>query len=281
MKFIGNERIVNILKKSIEKDQIFHAYLFSGPSNLGKKTLALKFAQDLQCSDNDLHILDKNSPIKIEEIRDLQHKLQLSSQSKYKIAIINDAALITQEAANALLKTLEEPVRNTILILITQNKEKIIPTITSRCIIYNFNLVTQKQINNLIQEFNLTPKEKEQILTLSCGRPGIALALVQNKKALLNRRKFLSNFNRLLQSDINTQFLFVEKIFKQDLNKTINIWLSWFRDLLLIKSSNHDLVLNQANLPELKQISAKYSSKKIIDFIDYLKNLNQQIPFVN
>lgn len=283
MQLIGNERIQEAIKKSVQNHQFFHAYLFSGPANLGKKTLALEFANLLKCSKNDIHILEKNSAIKIDEVRDLQHKLLLSSQSEFKIMIIDDAANITNQAANALLKTLEEPTKNTVIILITANKSKVLPTIISRCINYEFNLVSKEKINLLLSKYNLTESEKNQILHFSQGRPGIARALANNKNGILARQKFISNFSNLLNSDINTKFLFVEKIYKEskeNFNKIINLWTSFFRDCLLLKSNNLDLILNQANLNELKQFSSKYEKTKIIDLINYLKEISNA-PVIN
>lgn len=283
MEIIGNEKIQETIKKAVFKQQISHAYLFSGPENLGKKTLALEFAKLLNCSKNDIHILEKNSAIKIDEVRDLQHKLQFSSQSEFKIAIIDDAAFITNEAASALLKTLEEPAKNTVLVLITSNKKKILPTIISRCINYEFNLVSQEKINKLLNNFNLTEPEKNQIIKFSQGRPGIAKALAKNKNAILLRQKFISSFFKLLNSDINTKFLFVEKIYKEskdNFHKIINLWLSFFRDILILKSNNFNLILNQANFTELKNFSSKNGQKKITELINYLKEINNT-PNIN
>lgn len=277
MKIIGNERIEEAIQKSAQNHQFFHAYLFSGPANLGKKTLALQFAELLKCSKNDLHILEKNSAIKIDEVRDLQHKLLLSSQSEFKILIIDDASNITNQAASALLKTLEEPTKNTVIVLITSNKSKVLPTIISRCINYEFGLVSKEKINLLLDDFNLSEQERNQIVQFSQGRPGIAFALANNKKGILARQSFISNFSNLLNSDINSKLIFVEKIYKEskeNYNKIINLWTSFFRDCLLLKSNNQELILNQANLNELNQYSKNNSKEKIINLINYLTEIN-------
>ena len=97
MNIIGNETIQESLQKSVDNNRVFHAYLFSGPKNLGKMTLAQNFIKNLDSSPNDIYTLEKDSAIKIKEVRELQKKLQLTSHSKYKIALINDAALISKE----------------------------------------------------------------------------------------------------------------------------------------------------------------------------------------
>jgi len=239
--------------------------------------LALQFAELLKCSKNDIHILEKSSAIKIDEVRDLQHKLLLSSQSEFKIMIIDDASNISNQAASALLKTLEEPTKNTVIVLITSNKSKVLPTIISRCINYEFSLVSKEKINILLDDFNLSEQERNQILQFSQGRPGIALALANNKKGILARQSFISNFSNLLNSDINSKFIFIEKIYKEsreNYNKIINLWTSFFRDCLLLKSNNQELILNQANLNELKQYSKNNSKEKIINLINYLTEIN-------
>lgn len=282
MEFIGNDIIWEAIKKSVAKQSILHAYLFSGPANLGKKTLSLEFAKLLGCSNNDLHLLEKNIVIKINEIRDLQHKLQLSSQSKYKVAIIDDASFIGDAAANALLKTLEEPAKNTILILITANKNKILPTIQSRCQNFDFNFASQDNIKKLLAAFNLTSAELNQITKLSMGRPGLAYILAKNKNSIIQRQNFIKLLFQILNSDINTKFIFAEKMFKQkeQFHKIINLMLSFFRDSILMKSNNQNLIINQNNLSELKNFCQKYKINKIIKLIKYLQEINQA-PIIN
>ena len=167
---IGHQKIINFLDKSIEREKISGAYLFCGPENAGKFTVALDFANKITGGNNqavnpDIIIIApeveekkgvvKKKDIKIEQIRDLQHSLSLSSYlGKYKVAIINDADFLTVSAQNALLKILEEPPENCVLILISHNREKIISTVQSRCLIKNFNLTADDMKKTTLAERN-------------------------------------------------------------------------------------------------------------------------------
>lgn len=118
-------------------EKLSHAYLFVGKKNLKNK--ALKFAKKIQDNLPDLHILEAEKSIKIKQVRELQRLLSLKPYSgKYKIAIIPEAHLMTTEAQNALLKTLEEPSGQAILILTSPSEFLLLPTIISRCQIKRF-----------------------------------------------------------------------------------------------------------------------------------------------
>jgi len=171
MRIIGHQKIINYLDRSIEKDKISQAYLFCGPAHLGKFSLALEFAKkvtgELDKKINpDIIIISpetgekdgkiKKKDIKIEKIRELQQALSLSAYfGKYKVAIIDEAEKLTNASQNALLKTLEEPPQKTVIILITENVDKIIPTVKSRCVIKKFGLAKKKEIvDSLVAETN-------------------------------------------------------------------------------------------------------------------------------
>lgn len=128
--------MLKVLEKQIAKNRLIHAYLFVGSKYQDKLAEALEFANYLKISDTDLLIINNSASetIKIEEIKEIQHALSLKPyQSNFKLAVINHADRMTSEAANSLLKTLEEPPGKSILILISSNEENLLPTIVSRC----------------------------------------------------------------------------------------------------------------------------------------------------
>ena len=197
---IGHQHILNYLKNSIESKRISHAYLFEGSEHLGKKTVALWFAKLLGCESPDITeitIREDKKEISIEQIRELRRYLSLSPHSSpYKIAIIDSAEKMTDEAANALLKTLEEPRGNAILILISSVPSSLPETILSRCENIKFRGGSLDKISN-----DFIKKEHLDVL----------------------------------QGSINDIFRYLEKIPKEgsEALNLLNSWLFWFRDLLI------------------------------------------------
>lgn len=166
---IGQEHIVKTLKNAIEMERITHAYLFTGPRGTGKTSTAKIFAKALNCAEGptitpcgecvsclavkngsamDVIEIDAASNRGIDEIRDLREKVKyLPSQGRYKVYIIDEAHMLTTEASNALLKTLEEPPSHTIFILATTEPNRILGTIISRCQRFDFKRLTVSQLS--------------------------------------------------------------------------------------------------------------------------------------
>jgi len=156
MSIIGHQKIIKYLDKSIKKNDISHAYIFSGPAHLGKFSLALEFAKKITGGMDDKKINPdiiiispeieekdgkiKKKDIKIEKIRELERELSLSAYfGKHKVVIIDEADRLSRASQNALLKTLEEPPQKAVIILVVENINKIIATVKSRCVIKKFN----------------------------------------------------------------------------------------------------------------------------------------------
>jgi DNA polymerase-3 subunit gamma/tau len=131
---VGQEQLVTLLSNSISQKKISHAYLFCGSRGTGKTTVARIFAHDIGCNPEDIIEIDAASNRGIDEIRELREAVRTSPfSSPYKVYIVDEAHMLTKEAANALLKTLEEPPSHVIFILATTDPEKLPQTIVSRC----------------------------------------------------------------------------------------------------------------------------------------------------
>lgn len=166
---IGQEDIVRTLDNAIKSGQIGHAYLFSGPRGVGKTSIARIFAyriNGIEYTDGSMPVdiieIDAASNRKIDEIRDLREKVKiLPVELKYKVYIIDEVHMLTKEAFNALLKTLEEPPAHVIFILATTELEKLPETIVSRAQRYNFKYASESEIVNHLS--NISVKENIQI----------------------------------------------------------------------------------------------------------------------
>ena len=170
----GHDNIKNILSNNINTKNILHSYLFIGEDGIGKKMLAKEFAKAILCTSENNRpcnickscvefntnnnanfnlINEEGSAIKIEQIRNVQIKIaEKPINSNYKVYLINDAELMTQEAQNCLLKTLEEPPEYIVIILITSNENKVLNTIKSRCMKLYFNNLDKNSVKKVLTE---------------------------------------------------------------------------------------------------------------------------------
>ena len=194
-KIIGQDHIVKILKAQIESGNIGHAYLFCGARGTGKTSAAKIFAKAINCltpkngspcgscevckalgtgSNMDILEIDAASNNKVEEVRDIREKVQYPPVSgRYKVYIIDEVHMLTDSAFNALLKTLEEPPRHAVFILATTEVYKLPATILSRCMRFDFKLVPQKTIANLLKDiFNDIGKPYEEAAVQEIARAG-------------------------------------------------------------------------------------------------------------
>jgi len=141
----GQAHVVEVLEAAIAKGSIAHAYLFSGSRGTGKTSVARIFARELGVSDKDLYEIDAASNRGIDDIRELRESVHtLPYESPYKVYIVDEVHMLTKDAFNALLKTLEEPPAHVIFILATTERDKVLPTILSRCETYNFKQPSRK-----------------------------------------------------------------------------------------------------------------------------------------
>lgn len=148
---LGQDHIVKVLKGAISLGNISHAYLFYGPRGTGKTSIARIVAKELGTKDHDIYEIDAASNRKIEDIREVRESVRtLPFDSKYKVYIIDEVHMLTKEAFNALLKTLEEPPEHVIFILATTELNKVPDTIVSRCQVFTFSKPTISVLKDLV-----------------------------------------------------------------------------------------------------------------------------------
>ncbi len=286
MIFVGNKKTVSFLQKSLEKGALNHAYIFSGPQGVGKTTLAKIFAQAaiaggemnlaIEVEDKqallDLILIEpetvekkeviKTRDISIEAIRQAQQKLSLYPyHGKYKVLIVKDAHRMNNPAQNALLKLLEEPNQTSILILVTSELDKILPTVQSRCEKLNFSLVNQVE---LTQAFGGEINFASDIPTLAMGRPALASLMLAKPEILEARRQQKQQLEKLRADTLGERLQLAEE-FSKDTKKTLEIFNAWIWLLRIDALSNADEQVRN-NLYEV--------IKKIQESMTLLKSTN-------
>ena len=252
---IGHKKNIDFLNKSIQRNKISHAYLFEGPERIGKKMVALEFARAVQEkgetslspplvrggseTNPDLLIVnsEKGESVSIGQIRELQSQLGLFPHSKkYKVAIIDGAEAMTREAANSLLKTLEEPSATTIIILIVSSGENILPTIRSRCQTMKFLIPSTKELKDFLKGYNKSEEEEEQLINFSCRRPGAIINLLNDQELFEQQKNDFEKFSKIINSGIFEKMGYAEEISKEEFGRiesVLNLWTVFLRNSFL------------------------------------------------
>ena len=231
---IGNESIKNTLEKSIKTNQITHSYLMIGIPGIGKKLLAKEYAKIILSSNDIINNPDflciepDGNSIKIDQIRNLQKEIQEKPIiSNKKVYIIDDADLMTKEAQNCLLKTLEEPPKFAVIILIGSNEHAFLPTIKSRCMILHFNRLSDSEIKSYLQkqynELNVT----QSMLDIAGGSIGRAINLKDKQEDYSKVEEIINNLDKKDLIDIvqASEILYKSKENINDILDYINIIL--------------------------------------------------------
>lgn len=283
----GHDRQKNILRRALSQQRIAHAYLFEGPDGIGKRLVALAFARALLCDRGtgcgdcsacrkidhnnhpDIHLLNADgASIKIEQIRTLQQDISLRPlEGKNKICLIDGAEAMTLGAANALLKTLEEPRANTLLLLLSDHPEQLLPTICSRCQRLPFSRLPKQQLSEILaQKLNL--KETEATILASLSEGSLKKALGQNKQLYLEKRhKLIQSLSALSAGSTIPTFNFADELAteKDCLDDILDIFQAFYRDVLLLKHGRSDSELvNQDMLETLYKQCQTLSTDSLI-----------------
>lgn len=218
MEIIGHHFQVSYLLNLLNLKRIPHFFLFLGPEKVGKKTLAIEFARLLLKNFSFSHpdfilISPEKETISIERIREATFKLSLKPMvGDYKVLIVDNAHCMTREAQNSFLKTLEEPKGNTVIFLITHFPSQILPTIHSRAQRIKFSLVPKEELDNFLQERKISLKEREIILKIADGRPGVMMDLIENKNLLKDYEKLEKIIREIGRIPLYKRFEILEKL---------------------------------------------------------------------
>lgn len=276
---VGHGWAVDLLAGHAAQGRERHAYLFTGPQGVGRKTLALRFAQALNCPNPtapgqacrkcpsckrlenmqhpDLSIVEaerEGAVLRIDQVRDLQHVLALAPyEARYRVALILRFEEAHTSAANAILKTLEEPPGQVLVLLTAQSAESLLPTIVSRCEVIRLRPLSVEETSKGLQEIKHIPQEQAQKLAhISGGRPGYAIRLFEHPGLLERHQSAIDELFQLLASPRRERFAFArektdprERIdSKEELRSMLQVWTSLWRDVLMAASGLPDMLTN-------------------------------------
>ena len=303
---IGHENIISYLGVSLSRHKFAHAYLFAGASHLGKKTVATKFIQTLLCESYisgdatesfacgecqsckhlqkgihpdyyRLELQEDKKNISIEQVREWQRQLQHKSfLSKYKIGVIVGAEHLSIEAANALLKTIEEPVGNTIIILVTDDINLLLPTIISRSQVLKFSLVSDEKIYDSLQEKSTEHAGMRDIAKLSFGLPGKAINYLNNVELLEANKSEVGEMVDLMRKPTHDRIAYLQNKFqKKDFvssqriaNQLMDGFLLIAREMLLYKQNSPNWYRLEFVSEELKKLANELSDTQVSNMIN-------------
>jgi|AntRauTorckE6833_2_1112554.scaffolds.fasta_scaffold00198_18 DNA polymerase-3 subunit delta' len=297
---LGNEIVIKFLESALENKMISSTYIFSGLKDLGKFQVAKAFATNLIFSSKeaeedrdklaknsgDLQILelqeDKKN-ISIKQVRELIKSLNLSSfLNSYKVAIIKDAHKLSIEAANALLKTLEEPENKVVIILLAEKIDDLPQTIVSRSQILNFQAVKREFIYDyLLNHHQADREEARKISSMAMGKPALALKYLKDKEYYNQHLEQARLFVGFVSHDENYRLKELQSKYSKSLYgasgrnlayELLDVWEAVSRDLLLIENEQFNLVsyldlsddLARAKANSLDVIKAIHKARKYL-----------------
>jgi len=275
---------------------------------VGRRTLAIRFAQAVNCLQStgdgvpcldctacgqierlvhpDLTVVKPErigGSLKVDQVRNLQYGLHLASyNATFRIALLLDFENATDNAANALLTTLEEPLQNVIILIIAESAESLLPTVVSRCEVIRLRPVPPEIMVQGLQSQWYIPAGEANLLThISGGRPGYSFRLYQNPELLIQRNGWLEDLNSLLLASRVERFDYADKLAKNrdNIYPLLKTWLGFWRDVMLRSIDSRSQITNidyqdsinklAHNIDENKIFQIVIGSEAIFDHLDH------------
>jgi DNA polymerase-3 subunit delta' len=306
---VGHEWAVDMLKKHVTHGTTRHAYLFAGPPGLGRRTLALHFAQALNCQTPleagipcgqcrdcrqieamqhaDLTVIRADSEggtLKVDQIREARRSLTLKPyQANFRVALFLRFQEANDNAANALLKTLEEAPSYAVLILTADNPEQLLPTIVSRCEVLRLRPLKIENVQSALENRGIETSQARLIAHISGGRFGYALRLIENEALLERREERLNDLQSLISASRVEKFAYADKLArdKESMRQAVLVWLSYWRDVMLRSAQAETPLVNFDRNVEIEDLARRLdlsvARRAVNNFEDVLEKMERNV----
>ena len=298
----GHDKAVNVLQRSLTEGRLSHAYMLTGPPNVGKMTLALDLARAVNCLGDDrpcgecdqcgriersvhadVSVIgpgdgDSSSQrvlVSIDQVREAQRQASLKPfEGRSRVFVFSNAEQMSDEAANSLLKTLEEPPDQVLLVLLASSHNALPPTVVSRCQIVQLKPVSLGVIVGALQRLHDVDSDRAQeIARLSGGRPGWAVRAATETEVLDHIAESLDTIERLVGGGLDDRFAYASDLAfafgrnREPVRLELSLWLRWWRDLLLIKHGRPEFVVHVARTEFLGGLARSLTPRQLSEAI--------------
>ena len=300
----GHSPLLRQLDKAFREGRHSHAYLLVGPAHVGKRTLAINMAQAVNClspedspcgecsqcrriaatQHADVRVIGvrrqgedepSRKEIGIDEVRDVQHQASLKPyEGRHRVLIFDGAEYMSEQAANALLKTLEEPPPQVLIILLTSREEGLLPTTRSRCQRLELKPLPLSEVTEeLVNTRSVSEEQADRLARISMGRLGWALSAIDDPSVMEERTETLERIAQLSVASLEERFSYASELAsrfqrnRESAREVLYLWLRWWRDLLLIEEGAEEFVYNVDWTDTLRLRAAAYNTGQVAGFI--------------
>lgn len=301
---IGQEHITGHLQSAIRAGKVSHAYLLQGEAGSGKKTLARIFAAALQCEEQGIEpcgrcqscrqamsgnhpdirtITHEKAAIGVDDIRlQLNQDIMIKPYSRpYKVYLIEDAETMTEQAQNAMLKTIEEPPEYAVILLLTVNAKRLLPTVLSRCTQLSLRPVPKTAIRRLLCEnYGIAPHMAELAADFADGVPGRAIGYAASESFVVKKDEVLRVLRRMPEATAEELYRTAKDWAgrKAELPELLAMMNLWFRDVLVVKAAGEKGgILFREEQNELFRQAERLSYRRIEEIGTAIEQLQQRM----
>ncbi len=319
---LGQQSTIERLSRSVADGNSHHAYLFLGPEHVGKRTLAIDLACALNCESvdapcgtcrsctrildgrhSDIHAMaldasaaaedpdaddevrKRRMRIVTEQIEDLQRAATLPPfEGRCKVLLVEHADRMTNEAANRILKSLEEPPPHVVWMLLAESEGKLLETVVSRCQRVDVHLMPVPELEHHLLNVVGVPAEQARLIArISRGRTGWALQAIEDSSLVAERSARVESMIQLVSMTYGARFDFSREMDAQyrrepaEVLETLDQWLTWWRDLLMVKTGCADSVVNVDYVNDINEQSQRLGLEQVRDYIGKLNEARQDL----
>lgn len=302
----GHDKAIRSLERALAEDRLAHSYLVTGQKQVGKTTLAFDIARALNClSDDrpcgecrqcerissglhpDVRLIGLETArsgrlrtlISIDQVREVQRDASLLPyEGRSRVFIFESAEKLSEEAANSLLKTLEEPPESVVIILLASDAGAVLPTILSRCRRVDLRPVPAQTIADFLSESGATdPDHAREIAGLAAGRIGWAIEAAEDPSLLESISETLDVVEEMLAAPLTDRFDYAERLAgrfsadREGVFAELDLWLSWWRDALLTGQRKPELIVNASRADKFASVAESVPAESVTATLNALR----------